>query len=249
MGREKSAVRRRANRRRGVAAQFAPRPFLLFLSSPCSFAFRAPFSFLFAVFLLFYCLSFLFPFLFLSFFLPILPFVSFSFFFLSFFFSFMAPTRPTPRKKTPAGGASPARMAESMQVALRRPNLAIPRFGYIFPLGRLRRFAAPSSCRGREGQAAGIGAARGRDQAQAVGAKSRARRTGGFEPHLGAARRMAPLPPPLPLRAPRPAGRAFCARSSVMRVFRRLPGSGCCRGAAVSRRRVALPAPAVCFVG
>lgn len=217
MGREKSAARRRANRRRGVAAQFAPRPFTLFLSSPCSFAFRAPFSLPFAVFLLFYCRSFLVLSSFL--FLPILPVISFSFFFLSFF-SFRAPTRPTPRNKIPAGGASPARMAESRQVALRRPNLAIPRFGYIFPLcagfAALRRrrlrmnpmIGALPRARGASGRN-WVGAGPGSGSSR-WGKAPRPADGGGFEPHPGSTRRMAPLfSPAAPSSRASPGGARF----------------------------------------
>lgn len=218
MGREKSAARRRANRRRrGVAAQFAPRPFTLFLSSPCSFAFRAPFSLPFAVFLLFYCLSFLVLSSFL--FLPILPVISFSFFFLSFFFRSGPQPGRSQGKRLRRGGASPARMAESRQVAPRRPNLAISRFGYIFPL--CAGFAALRRCRSRMNPMIGA-------LPRARGASGRNR--GGAGPGSGSSRwGKAPRPAdggglraasrlgapdgpsffssPLPLPAPRPAGR------------------------------------------
>ncbi len=212
-------------RRRAVCA--APFPFVSFLSLFICFSssFLPSLRGLFAFLLSFFPLSLPFSFLFL----PILPFVS--------FFSFRAPTRPTPRNKIPAGGASPARMAESRQVALRRPNLAIPRFGYIFPL--CAGFAALRRCRSRMNPMIGaLPRARGASGRNRGGAgpesgssrwcKEPSPADGGASSRIPARRAGWPLffPPPLPLRAPRPAGRAFCAGSSVMRVFRRLPGSG-----------------------
>ncbi len=207
MGREKSPARRRANRRRGVAAQFAPRSFPLFLSFPRAFAFSSSF-------------------------LPAIRGLFAFFFFLFVFACFLdqGPNPADPKEKKPEGSFVCPGMAESRQGAPRRPNLAIPRFGYIFP--PWAGFAALRRRRARMNPMAGAAP-------RARGAS--VRNLGGAGPGSGSSRwGEAPA---------RRGGGAFCAGSSVMRVFRRLPGSGRRRGAAVSRRRVVLPAPAVCFAG
>ena len=207
MGREKSPARRRANRRRGVAAQFAPRSFPLFLSFPRAFAFSSSF-------------------------LPALRGLFAFFFFLFVFACFLdqGPNPADPKEKSLEGSFACPGMAESRQGAPSRPNLAIPRFGYIFP--PWAGFAALRRRRARLNPMAGAAP-------RARGAS--VRNLGGAGPGSGSSRwGEAPA---------RRGGGAFCAGSSVMRVFRRLPGSGRRRGAAVSRRRVVLPAPAVCFAG
>ena len=174
-----------------------------FFPFPANLLFRAPFSLPFAVFL------------------------------LSFFFLFVfdqGPNPADPKEKSLEGSFACPGMAESRQGAPSRPNLAIPRFGYIFP--PWAGFAALRRRRARLNPMAGAAP-------RARGAS--VRNLGGAGSGSGSSRwGEAPA---------RRGGGAFCAGSSVMRVFRRLPGSGRRRGAAVSRRRVALPAPAVCFAG
>lgn len=157
----------------------------------------------------------------------------FAVFLLSFFFLFVfdqGPNPADPKEKSLEGSFACPGMAESRQGAPSRPNLAIPRFGYIFP--PWAGFAALRRRRARLNPMAGAAP-------RARGAS--VRNLGGAGPGSGSSRwGEAPA---------RRGGGAFCAGSSVMRVFRRLPGSGRRRGAAVSRRRVVLPAPAVCFAG
>ena len=190
-----------------TAAQFAPRSFPLFLSFPREFAFSSSF-------------------------LPAIRGLFAFFFFLFVFACFLdqGPNPADPKEKKPEGSFVCPGMAESSQVAPSRPNLAIPRFGYIFP--PWAGFAALRRRRARLNPMAGA-APRARG--------ARVRNLGGAGPGSGSSRwGEAPA---------RRGGGAVCAGSSVMRVFRRLPGSGRRRGAAVSRRRVVLPAPAVCFAG
>lgn len=186
-----------------TAAQFAPRSFPLFLSFPREFAFSSSF-------------------------LPAIRGL-FAFFFFLFVFD-QGPNPADPKEKSLEGSFACPGMAESRQGAPSRPNLAIPRFGYIFP--PWAGFAALRRRRARLNPMAGAAP-------RARGAS--VRNLGGAGSGSGSSRwGEAPA---------RRGGGAFCAGSSVMRVFRRLPGSGRRRGAAVSRRRVALPAPAVCFAG